>query len=279
MGKQITLLKYFGGKNSNGMGKNILCEFPEKGTYDTYIEPFSGGFSIGLQTPTDMIAPIEIYNDLYSNVYSVFKVISDKDKFDQFKALCDVAYYSEEMRREFKEKLENENLDDIHRAFYYFYVNRTSHNGNGGLSKNIVVRRNMCKSVSDMLSTIDRLPELHQRLSHTLVLNRDGIRLMERYSSPNVFMYCDPPYLPEDNCKTRKISIYTKEYFDHITFHENICDYKNVMISLAQTKNSDEIYLKNGFTKETLSEIVRTINPNKIFNSVEIAYINYEIER
>ena len=194
MGKQITLLKYFGGKNSNGMGKNILCEFPEKGTYDTYIEPFSGGFSIGLQTPTDMIAPIEIYNDLYSNVYSVFKVISDKDKFDQFKALCDVAYYSEEMRREFKEKLENENLDDIHRAFYYFYVNRTSHNGNGGLSKNIVVRRNMCKSVSDMLSTIDRLPELHQRLSHTLVLNRDGIRLMERYSSPNVFMYCDPPY-------------------------------------------------------------------------------------
>ena len=194
MSKQITLLKYFGGKNSNGMGKNILCEFPEKGTYDTYIEPFSGGFSIGLQTPTDMIAPIEIYNDLYSNVYSVFKVISDKDKFDQFKALCDVAYYSEEMRREFKEKLENEDLDDIHRAFYYFYVNRTSHNGNGGLSKNIVVRRNMCKSVSDMLSTIDRLPELHQRLSHTLVLNRDGIRLMERYSSPNVFMYCDPPY-------------------------------------------------------------------------------------
>ena len=194
MSKQITLLKYFGGKNSNGMGKNILCEFPEKGTYDTYIEPFSGGFSIGLQTPTDMIAPIEIYNDLYSNVYSVFKVISDKDKFDQFKALCDVAYYSEEMRREFKEKLENEDLDDIHRAFYYFYVNRTSHNGNGGLSKNIVVRRNMCKSVSDMLSTIDRLPELHQRLSHTLVLNRDGIRLMERYRSPNVFMYCDPPY-------------------------------------------------------------------------------------
>lgn len=73
-------------------------------------------------------------------------------------------------------------------------MNRTSHNGIGGLSVNTVVRRNMSKSVSDMLSCIDRLPELHQRLSRCIVLNQDGINLIEKYNKENVFIYSDPPY-------------------------------------------------------------------------------------
>ena len=189
---KTTFIKYFGGKGT--MFKEILKEFPVKGSYDTYIEPFSGGYSVGLQTPDDLIAPIEIYNDLYSNVYSLFKVISNSMLFEQFKILCDCAYYSEEMRHEFKEKLESNELSDVYRAFYYFYVNRTSHNGNGGFSKNTVIRRNMCKSVSDMLSTVDRLPELHQRLSRLIVMNRDGVELINKYNTDNVFLYCDPPY-------------------------------------------------------------------------------------
>ena len=28
-----------------------------------------------------------------------------------------------------------------------------------------------------------------------MVLHRDGIKLMEKYSSPNVFIYADPPYV------------------------------------------------------------------------------------
>ena len=202
MNKYLSI-KYFGGKNSNGMGKNIIAHFPEKGSYDTYIEPFSGGYSIGLQTPDEQIAPMEIYNDLYSNVYTLFKVISDKDLFWKFKELCDCAYYSEEMRREFKEKLETDDLDDVHRAFYYFYVNRTSYNGIGGFSSNMIVRRNMCKSVSDMLSTVDRLPELHQRLSHTVVMSRDGVDLIRTYDKENVFLYCDPPYAHETRGEAR----------------------------------------------------------------------------
>ena len=61
-----SVCKWFGGKNS--MFNNILEQFPDKGTYDTYIEPFGGSFAIGFHTPEDKIAPIEIYNDLYNNV-------------------------------------------------------------------------------------------------------------------------------------------------------------------------------------------------------------------
>lgn len=78
-----SVIKYFGGKN--GMFNEILKYFPENGTYDTYIEPFGGSFAMGFHTPEERIAPIEIYNDLYNNVYSLFKVLSDEKLFEQFK--------------------------------------------------------------------------------------------------------------------------------------------------------------------------------------------------
>lgn len=151
-----SVIRYFGGKQ--GMANEILKYFPEKETYDTYIEPFGGSYALGFKM--EYVPPIEIYNDLEKNVYSLYKVMSDKKLFEQFKEKCDLCYYISDLREEYRQKLKNEDLDLVERAFYFFYVNRTSHNGNGGLSVNTVVRRNMCKSISDMLSCIDRLPEV-----------------------------------------------------------------------------------------------------------------------
>lgn len=183
-------IRYFGGKGTSF--NNIIEHFPDSSTYDTYIEPFGGSFSIGLKKPE--ITPNEIYNDLEKNVYSLYKVLSDKELFEQFKEKCDLVYYVADLRKEYKEKLKSDDLSLLDRAFYFFYVNRTSHNGIGGLSVNTCIRRNMSKSVSDMLSCIDRLPELHQRLSKCVILNTDGIDLIDKYNKENVFFYIDPPY-------------------------------------------------------------------------------------
>ena len=86
-------------------------------------------------------------------------------------------------------------MDDIERAFKFFYVNRTSHNGIGGFSVNRVIRRGMAKSVSDYLSTVDRLQEVHDRLSRVTIFNRDAIEIMDKFNQDNVFMYLDPPYV------------------------------------------------------------------------------------
>lgn len=40
-------IKYFGGKGQ--MFNKIIEHFPDSSTYDTYIEPFGGSFSIGLK--------------------------------------------------------------------------------------------------------------------------------------------------------------------------------------------------------------------------------------
>jgi DNA adenine methylase len=192
-----TPIKYFGGKGT--MFKNIIKHFPEQGTYNTYIEPFGGSFSVGLKKPE---TENEIYNDLEQNVYSLYKVLSDKDLFEQFKFKCDLVHFSEDLRKEYKEKLKEEQ-SIVDRAFHFFYVNRTSRNGIGGITLNTTIRRKMSKSTSDFLSAIDRLPELHQRLSKIIMLNRDGIGLIEKYNQDNILIYCDPPYVHSTRTDTR----------------------------------------------------------------------------
>lgn len=185
--KMNSPIKYFGGKGT--MFNKIFEHFPEN--YSTYVEPFAGSFSMGLKQE----CPIEIYNDLEQNVYSLYKVLADKSKFDEFKFMADLHPYSEDFRKDFKDKLKNDDtISEIERAFYFYYVNRTSHNGVGGFSTNMVIRRKMSKSTSDYLSSVDRLLELHQRLSKVIILNRDGLSIIGKYNDPNTLIYCDPPY-------------------------------------------------------------------------------------
>ncbi len=182
-------IKFFGGKG--GMYKQIIQYFPDSISYKIYIEPFGGSAAILLSQP---LGKVEIYNDLYQNVYSLYKVIADKELFTRFKEKCDLALYSEQIRAEFKQELKKSDLNIVNRAFYYWYVNRTSHNGIGGISRNYYIRRNMSKSTSDFLSCIDRLKRLHDRLSSVIILNRDALELIKENDKSNVFIYADSPY-------------------------------------------------------------------------------------
>ena len=183
-------VRYYGGKSF--MLDTIIDNFPDKKDFDVYIEAFGGGASVLFKKePTKL----EIYNDLGKNVYSLFKVISDKDKFQQLKERLDLVFYSADLRKEYKELLKDPNISLEDRAYYFFFVNRCSFNGVGGFSKILLVRRNTSKSVSDFLSAIDRLPEIHARLSHVIVEHQNAIDLIEKYNKENNFLYLDPPYV------------------------------------------------------------------------------------
>ena len=230
------------------MAKQIIEQFPEKGTYNTYIEPFGGSFGVGFHIPDDLIAPIEIYNDNEQNVYTLFRVLTDDAKFDEFKKLCDCSYYNEQSRSEFREQLgENRDIPDVQRAYKFFYVNRTSHNGIGGFSMQRVVRRNMAKNVSDFLSTIDGLTEVHQRLSHVTVLNRDGIELMKENNNENIFIYADPPYV----LSTRGATRYAVDMDDETQqrFLSVCIESKSKILISGYDCDLYNVLLNNGFTK------------------------------
>ena len=130
------------------MTDEIISHFPKN--YEVYIEGFGGGASVLFTKDKDKL---EIYNDLGQNVYSLFKVLSNKELFEQMKEKLDLTFYSADIRKEFIEDLKRNDLSLVDRAYKYFYVNRSSFNGVGGFSTTLLVRRNMSKSVSDYLSS------------------------------------------------------------------------------------------------------------------------------
>jgi DNA adenine methylase len=268
MKKIITPIKYFGAKNL--MVNQIKKYFPESNTFDTYIEPFAGTYGIGLSL--DPIPPIEIYNDLEQNVYSLYKVLNNKILFEQFKEKCDLCYYSEDLRKEFKEELKKDTLTIIERAFYFFYINRTSHNGIGGFSKNTYIRRNMCKSVSDFLSAIDRLPEIHDRLSKVVITNSDGIELIKKYNTPNVLLYCDPPYHQSTRTSARyKVDM---DNDGHIKFLDAVTESNAKILISGYDCELYDILEKNGFTKVNFD--VKTVSGNfEKKTKTETLWFNY----
>ena len=93
------------------------------------------------------------------------------------------------------------------------------------------------------------------------------------------FVYCDPPYLPDDMLVYQKQMLYTKETFNHESFFNMVNDLKikNVMISMSESKIADKIYNKWPYKKIDVREIIRVVNPKKLFSSREIAFINYDI--
>lgn len=270
MKKLMAPVKFFGGKGT--MYNEILKYFPNSNEYDTYIEAFAGSFALGLKM--DPTPPIQIYNDLEQNIYSLYKVLSDPEMFKIFKEKCDLVLYSEDIRAEFIRNLKTEDLSMIDRAFNFFYVNRTSHNGMGGFSKNTYIRRGMSKSISDFLSSIDRLDELHNRLSRVIVTNTDGIELIKKYNSPNVFLYNDPPYHWSQRTSTRyKVDM---DNDGHIRFLDACINSRSKILISGYDCELYDILSKNGFSKVSFE--VKTISGNfQPKTKTEYLYYNYPV--
>lgn len=237
-------IKYFGGKG--GMYKTIISHFPKE-KYKIYVEPFGGSYVVGLNKP---ITEVEIYNDLEKNVYSLYKVLSDKELFKEFKEKCDLVFYSDDIRKDFKKEIKND-ISLVDRAFYFFYINRTSHNGIGGFSVNTYVRRSMSKSISDYLSAIDKLPELHDRLSKVIVTNKDGVDLINKYNGTDCMIYCDPPY--EQSTRGSARYDIDMDSCGHMKFLDSVINSKSKILISGYDCDMYDILVENGFSKLNFS--------------------------
>lgn len=261
-------VKYYGGKG--GMTKEIIKLFPANNTYDIYVEPFGGSASVLLSREK---GKVEIYNDIYENVYSLYKVISDKDLFIKFKERCDLLLYPEKIREEFKQLLKSKDLSILDRAIFYFYVNRTSHNGIGGFSINLSSRRGMSKSTSDFLSCIDRLQEMHDRLSSVLILNKDALEVIKKFNQENVFLYLDPPYSWETRTSARYDVDFSPEQQKELV--DDLLKIKGKILLSGYINKEYERLEEVGWTRKDL--VINTINSKfKPKTKIESFWCNYQ---
>jgi DNA adenine methylase len=261
------LIRYFGGKG-NGLITEIKNFIPEG--YNVYVEPFGGSATVLFNQQ----APNEIYNDIYDNVYSLFKVISDKDLFQKLKERLDITPYSEKLNKEYKQELKRNDISILDRAYYYYYVNRTSVNGIGGFSTNLVVRRKISKATSDYLSGIDGMEFYNQRLSNVIILKRDAIKVIEKYDSEDTFIYLDPPYIHS----TRTSARYDCDMEDqqHIELLDVIQKCKGKVLISGYDNELYDILTENGWNKYNFD--VNTVGGNhKPKIKTETLWYNYKL--
>lgn len=261
-------IKYFGGKN--GFANKILSYFPPEYQNMTYIEPFCGSAALLFHKEK---SKVEIINDLDNNIYSLFKVLIDKDNFTKFKDMCDLTPYSEKLLNEFSKDIKKDNISLLERAYKFFYCNRVSYNGVGGFSSSGVVRRNMSKSVSDYLSAIDGLYDVHNRLSGVVVHNTDALKLIDKWDKENTFMYLDPPYALETRSSGGYKHDMTDEDQDNLL--KKLISIKNAKV-LVSGYNCDRysILEKNGWSRIDME--IKTQNNNRVGKSkTESLWYNY----
>lgn len=253
-------IKYYGGKSY--MTDIIIEQFPKD--YEVYVEGFGGGASVLFEKEK---TPLEVYNDLGENVYSLFKVLSDKEMFNRLKEKLDLTYYSEELRNEYKQDLKRNDLTLEDRAYKFIFVNRSSFNGVGGFSTTMLARRNMSKSTSDYLSMIDKLPEIHNRLSSVIIEHKDIMDLLDKYDKETTFMYLDPPYVKETRLSNQTYEVEMSNE-EHIKMCERLLSFKGKIL-LSGYDNELYRILDSKFNKLSFE------SPNANSSAIECLWKNY----
>lgn len=261
-------IKYFGGKN--GFAKKIIEYFPLNYQNMNYVEPFCGSAAMLFHKEK---SPVEIINDIDENIYSLFKVLIDEELFNEFKMKCDLSFYSQQLLKEYKEDLKYDNLTILERAYKFFYCNRVSYNGLGGLSTTGVIRRGMSKSVSDYLSAIDGLFETHNRLSTVIINNNDALKLIKKWDKENTFMYCDSPYANETRSSGRyKHDMDDKDQDDYL---KTLLDIENAKMLISGYNCERYSILDEAGWKRIDMEIKTQNNNRKGKSKIESLWFNY----
>ena len=176
-------IKYFGGKRY--LAKRIVALMPP---HKHYVEPFGGSLAVLLEH--DPTGCSEIVNDLNEHLMNFWSTLADEALFLEFKRVVEATPFSEPL---FNEATGNSAVD-------FFIRCRQSR---AGCFKDFAtltrgrLRGEMNEQVSAWLTSVEGLPEVHSRLIRVLILNRDGIAMIDQQDTPDTVFYCDPPYLQE----------------------------------------------------------------------------------
>ena len=155
-----------------------------------YVEVFGGGASVLFAKEP---AKIEVYNDIHSDLYNFFRVISNRETFQLFYDAVCLLPYSRELYKSCLDSLRSGvEDDDVKRAAAFFVCARQGFGGrfDGGWSVSKVV-----DTVGAWLNSIKKLPEIHRRLQSVVIENSDWSRIVDVYDSEGTLFYFDPPYV------------------------------------------------------------------------------------
>lgn len=276
-----------------GSKKRVLNDLLESFSSDknNYIEPFLGSGVVMLNVLNnnkDYLKYKEFYvNDINKNIIDFYKCLKSKPK-KLIESLMNLSLtYNNKTTMSEKEKMYYEirqkfNKSRENNSIYFYFLMKVGFNGvyrenkKGefnvpfGKKKKFIVKEKELNDISKLIKNVH-----FYNMSYEKFLNK----MEQEKKLINSFVYCDPPYIPEDLALNQQQELYTNNNFDHVKFVNIIGTYKNVdvLISMSESEQAKSVYGKN-FNQRKLKDIVRTINPKKMFISQEILFLNYVIK-
>lgn len=250
------VLKYPGAKHR--IAKWILSNMPP---HDVYVELFGGSMAVLLNKER---SHIETVNDIDGEIVNFFRVLRDYPE-ELKKAIEFTPFARDEYKNAFQEA-----VNPVEQARRYC-VRCWQGFGNSQCYNN-GFKSGQQRSSPNPAKAWAELPEIFMeaaaRLRGVQIENLPAVELIKRYNTKDVFIYADPPYLPE----TRKGYLYKFEMDQkqHERFLIKILNHPGpVMISGYESDLYNE-YLKGWRKeyKETVAEAGR--------KRVEVLWMNYE---
>ena len=171
-----------------------------------YVEPFFGGGAVLLnRDPEDREGWLfphegisEVVNDLNDRLINFWRVLKSPELFQAFHRRAQAIPVSRSEWEEAHAHVDGE--DPVENALAFFVDCRQSRSGLmtsfTAVTRNRT-RRRMNGNVSEWLSAVDGLPEVHARLRRVLVEKMPALDIIKREDTPGTLFYCDPPYLHE----------------------------------------------------------------------------------
>lgn len=189
-GKKLIAFGWYGGKFSH-----LDWLLPLLAQCHHYCEPFGGSAAVLLNRDP---SPVETYNDIDGEVVNFFKIL--REQRDSLISAINLTPFS---REEFFLACQNltPDVSNLERARRFFIRARqvrtglaqTASLGRWANCKN-TTRSGMSGVVSRWLGSVERLPEIAERLLRVQIENRPWEELIRLYDDSKTMFYCDPPY-------------------------------------------------------------------------------------
>ncbi len=208
-------LKWHGGKYY--LASRIVALMPR---HLHYVEPFFGGGAVLFaRDPDDSVLWLpphkgvsEMVNDRNGKLINFWRVLQNSTQFAHFSRRVEAIPLA---RREWERAHEHTyGSDPVADAVAFFVDCRQSRSGMMNSFTSLTrtrTRRKMNGHVSEWLSAVDGLAEIHARLRPVVIENLPALEVIRREDTPGTLFYCDPPYLHETRISTEAYHYEMKE--------------------------------------------------------------------
>jgi DNA adenine methylase len=238
-----SFIAWIGGKKL--LRKHIIEKFPDD--IDRYIEVFGGAGWV--MFGKDPGKHLEVFNDIDSNLINLYRCI--KYHCSELQKELEWLIVSREQFFDYKGQLNSNGLTDIQRAARYFYIIKSSFGAD---------RRTFGTNKKNLVSTIDYLTEVNERLKNVVIENLDYERLIKVYDRPNALFYLDPPYLGTEKFYDSGFNI-----DDHIKLNSLLKQIKGRFI----LSYNDSDYIRELYRDFIVERVARNNNLASKFESNE----------